>query len=267
MDSTLPDGIPPSAPPQPDAAAPARRRIRLPRAVRAATAGAAWRKALREFAVIVAGVMAAQGAQAWWGARQDSERERDYLRQLLADTRANEQRLTEAIGQDSVAGVAASRAIDALTAATAPPPGDSLAAWVLGAGASSNFRPLAGTFQALLGTGDLRLVRNDSVRARIAAYATSLNGENERQRDLREAMIRAAGPFAREFPFVRRVFLGGVGSADVNVRRLRGDPDAVAVLFAMQAANANRLAGLRGIREETRAVRRVLEAEPALRET
>lgn len=62
-----------------------------------------WRAAFREFVVIVAGVLAALAAQAWWTSHEDRARERDYLAQLLADTRENERRLETAIHEDEIA--------------------------------------------------------------------------------------------------------------------------------------------------------------------
>jgi hypothetical protein len=68
----------------------------------------------------------------------------------------------------------------------------------------------------------------------------------------------------RALPFMRRAFLGDVSSRGVDVAHLRGDPDAAAVLFTMQAAGANKLAGLRQLRDETRDLRRALEAAPGV---
>jgi hypothetical protein len=220
-----------------------------------------WRAALREFAVIVASVMAALAAQAWWQAREERGREHDSLHQLLADTRENEGRLDEAIRTDSVAATATGRALDALTS-TAPVSADSLLAWVEGAGSSSNFQPLDGNYRALVGTGDLRLVRNDSLRALLAAYASSLESEAARQGQLRGAVMAQAGPLIHAFPFMRRVFLDHLSAAGVDIPALRADPGAAEVLFAVQAAASNRLDRLR---DQTRDLRRALEAEPAAR--
>jgi hypothetical protein len=223
-----------------------------------------WRAALREFAVIVASVLAALAAQAWWQAREERGREHDSLRQLLADTRENERRLDEAIRTDSAAAFASGRALDALTSAR-PATADSLVVWVEGAGSSSNFQPLDGNYRALVGTGDLRLVRNDSLRALLASYASSLESESARQAQLRAAVMSQAGPLIHAFPFMRRVFLDGVSAAGVDVAALRADPGAVEVLFAVQAAAANRISGLNRLRDQTRHLRRALEAEPAAR--
>jgi hypothetical protein len=73
---------------------------RFPRII----AAGGWMGALREFSIIVAGVLCALGAPAWWDGYQERGRERDYLRQLLADTRENEARLAAAMASDSASG-------------------------------------------------------------------------------------------------------------------------------------------------------------------
>jgi hypothetical protein len=226
--------------------------------------GGGVRAAVREFAVIVASVLCALAAQAWWQGREDRGREHDYLRQLLADTRSNGRRLEEAIRVDSTAALSTARAIDALTSPTSATPADSLVRWVVAAGAGSDYQPLEGNYRALIGTGDLRLVRNDSLRSQLAAYAAALESEGRRQEQLRQAVTAQAAPLARAMPFMRRVFLGHVSAAGVDVARLRADPDAAVVLFSLQAANANKLSGLRRLRGWTGAVLRALEAEPGV---
>ncbi|HKP77271.1 MAG TPA: hypothetical protein VJT67_17195 [Longimicrobiaceae bacterium] len=220
-----------------------------------------WRGTLREFAIVVLGVLCALAAQAWWDHHEERGRERDYLRQLLADTRENERRLDEAIGTDSIAGRFNARAIDALTSTTPPPAADSVVEWIVRAGASSDLQPLAGNYRALIGTGDLRLVRTDSLRALLASYAASLENESERQRQFRQVVSSQATAIARALPFMRRVFLGDVRADGVDVRHLRDDPEPASLLFSLQAANANRVTGLRSLRVETRRVRHALEAE------
>jgi hypothetical protein len=221
----------------------------------------AWLHALREFAVVVLGVLCALAAQAWWDGHQERGRERDYLRQLLADTRENERRLDEGIRTDSTAGAFTARALDALTSTTPPPPADSFVTWVINAGVGSNVQPLAGNYRALVGTGDLRLVRNDSLRAKLASYTAFLESESERQQQFNQVVRSQTTTVGRVLPFLQRVFLGGVRSDGVDVQRMRADPEVGAVLFSLQASNTNRMSGLRNLRTETRNVRRALEAE------
>src|SRR5438128_10064602 len=76
-------------------------------AVRRLRPFAAWRAGVREFVLILASVLAALAAQAWWQQREDRAREHDYLRQLLADPKANSAKLQHAIALDSRSGVAA----------------------------------------------------------------------------------------------------------------------------------------------------------------
>ncbi|MFL5540979.1 MAG: hypothetical protein ACJ8J0_18445 [Longimicrobiaceae bacterium] len=223
--------------------------------------GVGWRGLLREFAVIVAGVLCALAAQAWWDAHQERGREHDYLRQLLADTRENERRLDEGIRTDSTAGSYAARVVDALTSSTPPPPADSIAEWIIQAGVGSNVQALAGNYRALVGTGDLRLVRNDSLRALLASYASSLENEGERQLQFSQVVSAQAASMAQALPFIRRVFVGGIRTEGMDVARMRAAPEVGGVLFSIQAANANRVSGLRSLRNETRRVRRALEAE------
>lgn len=227
--------------------------------------GRGWAGALREFSIIVAGVLCALGAQAWWDGHQERGREHDYLQQLLADTRENEARLDAAIASDSAAGRAAARLVDALTRADPPPPADTVVAWMSRAASASDFRAVAGNYRAILGTGELRLVRNDSVRALLAAYSSSLDTEADRQRLFRETMTGLAVPMARALPFMRRALLRDIRMEEVDVPRLRRDPEAAAVLFAVHAAFMNRVSGMKTLRYDTRRLRRALEAEPSLR--
>ncbi|HEX2187649.1 MAG TPA: hypothetical protein VHG51_02065 [Longimicrobiaceae bacterium] len=252
----------PSAPPEP-APAPAPAEPAPPPAQAPEPSGrhVPWRTVLREFATIVAGVLCALAAQAWWEGRQERGREHDYLRQLLADTRENERRLEAAIAEDEATHANLRRLVGALHGPGALPPGDSLMRWMVRSGSASDFQPVSGTLGALLTTGDLRLVRNDSLRALLVSYAAGLESENHRLRQLREATMGVAAPMGRSLPFMRGLFLGEPRADRTDWERLRDDPELWAVLLPAQAANANRLSGLERAREETLRVRRALEAE------
>lgn len=88
----------------------------------------------------------------------------------------------------------------------------------------------------------------------------------ERLQQLRGMVLAAVPSLARAVPFMRGIFVGGPDAESIDVEQLRRDPEVAIVLFTMQAANANRLAGLRRMRDQTRRLRHALEAEPALRE-
>jgi hypothetical protein len=223
-----------------------------------------WRAALREFAIIVAGVLCALAAQSWWQAREERGRERDYLRQLQADTRENERRLDTAIAIDSTAGASVSRLAGTLFGSEPLPPPDTLVAWFRGeAFASSDFQPLSGSYGALLMAGDLRLIRNDSLRALLVSYAATLEHEQTMLGLFLEQSAGQPDRLARPMPFLRRMFFGGseLWPREIDFERLRRDPDAESVFFALQVSNSNRLTHLRRLREETRRLRRALAAE------
>jgi hypothetical protein len=227
-----------------------------------------WRGALREFVVIVAGVLAALGAQAWWEGREERGRERDYLAQLHADTRENERRLDDAIAVDSAAGRAAERLTAALYGPGPLPPADTVLRWIGDRTlASSDFQPLSGTYGALLATGDIRLIRTDSLRALLVAYDATLAHEQAMLRLFLEQVAGDPAAIARPMPFLRGMFFDPAGGPPpaVDLERLRRDPEAEAVLFAVQLSNSNRIVHLRTLRDETRRLRRALEAEPSLR--
>src|SRR4051794_26894952 len=112
----------------PGAAAPLTEPPRPGRALGRLRASIPWWAALREFAIIVAGVLAALGAQAWWQGREALARERDSLRGLLADTRENERRLDDAIAQDSATRAEVGRLAAALYGPGPLPPNDTLVA-------------------------------------------------------------------------------------------------------------------------------------------
>src|SRR5215213_8487836 len=181
--SSEPPGSEPAADTQPARSQDSSVRVRSGRRrARRGRARPAWRRWLREFAVIAAGALAALAAQAWWQNRQDSERERDYLRRLLADTRENAQRIDRLIVDDSTSQLTVRRVASFLfDAGPPPPPPDTLVAWFLDGGffSSSAFYPITDTYTALLATGDLRLVRDEALRSELVAYAARMDAERE----------------------------------------------------------------------------------------
>lgn len=229
-----------------------------------------WRHWLREVAVIAAGALAALAAQAWWQDRQDAQRERDYLRQLTADTRENVRRVESALAQDSATGAAQSRIVNALWGADSAVAPDSLRRVFLGSGrafGASNFQPVTGTYAALLATGDLRLLHDERLRARVVTYAARLDSEREILRDMWQQAFGDAGRVARVLPYMRLTFTDPAAARAAAARfpfeRLRTDPDVGAVIFAVQASNTNRMGHLRTVRDETRELLTLLQAQRA----
>ena len=138
-----------------------------------------WRPKLRWFAaeilIVVAGVLIALALNAWWGNRQDAAREQSYLRQLAADLQE-----TERLMQDTDALLGPSdRAGTLLVHAfylPDPPSSDSLATLLWTTNLIRQTLPVLSTAEALVATGDLGLIRDDSLRSAITGYLDANRG-------------------------------------------------------------------------------------------
>lgn len=130
-----------------------------------------------EFLVVVTGVLVALSVQSWYEARQDQARELAYLRQLASDLRETERLMLNTdsasrLGEHSITMLA--RAYNAEF-----PVRDSVLKWVAGIGGVAYRLPITGTAEALVSSGDLGLIRSDSLRAAIPAYITRTKGLTE----------------------------------------------------------------------------------------
>ncbi|HEU0300844.1 MAG TPA: hypothetical protein VFR37_15385 [Longimicrobium sp.] len=145
----------------PEAGPPAEGRLRQLRAI--------VRWFVAELAIIVTGILLALAVQAWWEGRGERALEREYLHELLADLRETERVMAAA---DSV-HVPTDRAGALLVQAfftPERPPRDSVLAWFLRASGYQTPRPVLGTAEALVSTGDLSLLNDRTLRAAVTAY-------------------------------------------------------------------------------------------------
>ena len=146
----------------PEAAAPAPRPRRFD-----------WRPKVRWFAaeivVVVAGVLIALALNAWWGARQDAAREQEYLRQLVEDLKETERDFERSEASQASRDAAATKLVRAFRSSS-PPPADSVVLWSVLASWISIPSMVTGAADALVETGDLNLIRDDSLRSSITHY-------------------------------------------------------------------------------------------------
>lgn len=118
--------------------------------------------------VILVSILLAFSIDAWWDLQQDREREAAYLDQLVVDlerTLENNRRFSDLAARSDTA---AARLVQSYYEAESPSR-DSLTYW-LDAIEFFVTQPELGTVEMLVTTGDLRLIRDDSVRARIPTY-------------------------------------------------------------------------------------------------
>ena len=146
------------------------------------------------------------------------------------------------MASDSASGMAAARLIDALTRTDAPPSPDTVIAWMSGAASAAEFHAVAGNYRAILGTGDLRLVRRVLVVAGHGGRPpAALPGDDDRAGDA----DGAGAPLHATRPAGRRPRRRG------DVPRMRRDPEAAAVLFAAHTAYMNRISGMKTLLRDT----------------
>ena len=135
-----------------------------------------WFAVALDFVIVVLGVFIGIQAASWNQARQDRQEERRYYAQLLVDLRADLQTFSEAERRANRYDEAAQLVIDRLGGKA--PPQASLgrlamaihkAGWV--------FIPYAsrGTYNELVSTGNLRLLRNPQLKSEIANYYASFD--------------------------------------------------------------------------------------------
>lgn len=137
-----------------------------------------FRRLLGEFALIVAGVTVALGADSLWDYWQDRVAEREYLTQLESDLVENQRRMDEAIELEKLQSAAGQSALKAIVAGGAID-ADSAQAWLIERRALfySDPRPLTGTFTALVETGDLRVIRDPKKRKAVIGYLSQITAD------------------------------------------------------------------------------------------
>ena len=118
---------------------------------------------------VVAGILIALAIQSWADGRDDRASEREYLRELQADLRETERMVMRG---DSVHRTRDRAGVMLLHAFFTPerPPADSLLIWAITATWFETPRPILGTAEALVSTGDLALLRDLDLRTAVTAY-------------------------------------------------------------------------------------------------
>lgn len=134
---------------------------------------------MREFTLIVAGVLAALASQSWWEDRQDRALERRYLGSLAADLRADLAEFDHAIHRNELNdhhGRTVLRALQPVPGAIAP---DSLAYAIERAGYMYLAVISSHTFDELRSTGGLQLLRDFPLKRQIAEYYRFIQSSNQ----------------------------------------------------------------------------------------
>lgn len=128
-------------------------------------------KLIAELFIVVAGILIALGIDEWRAKIADTDLEKIYLEQLIADLEETERKMANA-SQHQVTKVGQAAAESLLTAFENPEVAelDRINQLLIEMAGFSNPVPVLGTFEALIATGDLKLIRNAEIRSAITLY-------------------------------------------------------------------------------------------------
>jgi hypothetical protein len=226
-----------------------------------ATSSLPWKRLFAEFAVIVAGVLIALAVNAWWERRQERDHAREYLEQLLVDFQMTERRLRSTIETETQRLDGVNLVINRALRGPWPPP-DSLE---LPTG-YNYFEPLKGTLTALVQSGELRILDNDSIRFALIAFSALLH-ETETILRHTETLIWhstervTVGRARHSQSAASRQANAGRGWGDVDVAGALNDPEIVSALQIQAAASQVRLFNLGRLEEPASRIIALLRAE------
>jgi sensor c-di-GMP phosphodiesterase-like protein len=128
---------------------------------------------LAEFVVIIVGVLVALGIDEWRDTLQDEEREQEYLEQLAADLQVTTDMFVTA-AELNAPWERAARQLAEIFERGEPADIETVRQILADAGTFDNPVPVLGTADALISTGDLRLIRDPKVRTAITRYVSRM---------------------------------------------------------------------------------------------
>ena len=141
-----------------------------------------------EVVIVVVGVVIGFQITAWGQARSDRANEQTYLHLLAQDLRATEQEIAVADAWLVPRETASGALLRSFHDPTRPHP-DSLREQIFNSVGYYTFNPVTGTAEALVATGNLSLIREDSLRSAITQYLRSARAESEGQIELHRNLI------------------------------------------------------------------------------
>lgn len=199
-------------------------------------------KIASEFLLILVGVSAALALDAWWQGVDERAREEQYLEQLLADSRENERRLSDALDLER-SQLSANRRVLAAVRSRAPIPPDSARAWRRERALHyADPRLLFGTMEALMATGDINLIRDAEVRTKAIAFSSQLHADMAEFNRWVDDLVQAGPALIDKVEAV--IMAGGTVDEDPFVTAIaeaRDDPAVRGALLRMELSTQYRI--------------------------
>ena len=128
-----------------------------------------WFAVVLEVCIVIVGVVIGFQVTSWGQDRSDRVKETAYLHQLVEDLYETEHIMLAVDSVLTPLDSAGTLLLHAFNQAD-PPSGDSLQALILASQGMRTSHPVLGTVEALVATGDLGLIREDSLRSALTAY-------------------------------------------------------------------------------------------------
>lgn len=137
-----------------------------------------WKKfarALSEIPIVTAGILIAFALDTWWDNHGTADREQVHLRALTSDFEQNVTAL-QALVRTEEGVMSSSQALLKQARATQPAEAASVVALMSEVFNSSRYEPVMGAYEALVNSGGLMLIRDESLRAALAKFAAQAQG-------------------------------------------------------------------------------------------
>ena len=135
---------------------------------------AAWVRPLVEVVVIASGVAFGLAGDAWWGTRQDRVRQSEYLANLHQDFETNQRDLAKSISYTDSVLKSARHLMDVMSNRQFDTPRDSLVDHIALLFMSAPHAAVTTTYDELVASGDLKLIRDPELRRALAHWAVQV---------------------------------------------------------------------------------------------
>ncbi len=183
-----------------------------------------WGYVLGEILIVVVGITIAFYVDAWWERRQEQARETEYLFGLQQDFEANRRLHGTAIAGQRNSKAAAEALLAMIHADAEAPSTDSLKVLIIDPFFMYGFGPVTRTYDDLINSGGIKVVRDDSLRMALATFAGQLATNERVEKTAQDQWNQINHPFFNSrLDFVEILRLGKPSAADLPPSRFQLD--------------------------------------------
>jgi len=166
-------------------------------------------KAVIEFLVILLSILIAFSLDSWGENRKQRARENQYLSQLDIDFKENMRQLMGSIEKGINKIEKTEKILDLLKLDPRPSHVDSLKKWIPYITNYSINIPITGTYEAMISSGDINLITNDSIRTQLIHFAGLIDELKTHEQRFMDWMIDLFNSAAADEFFTADMLLKG----------------------------------------------------------